>query len=278
LARGEVSPEIALTLILLANSETDPAGKIAALAEADRGSAPLAQLGRLVATHAARVRQAQTLIESGIDPAPADSSDGIVAATRAHFDRLAADAPEAGVALYSLGDPDLLAAATAELVETIVAWTDLGGRSVLDFGCGIGRVASAIAPLARKVVGVDLSPAMIAQAQARGAALNLSYCVGNGVDLAEWEDGSFDLFLAVDSFPYLVRAGERIARRHVDEAARLLRPGGELLVFNWSYRGDLAQDAADAARFGEAAGFRMLRAGEQPLRVWNGAGFHLVRA
>lgn len=278
LAGGEISPEIALTLILLANSDPAPAERIAGLAAAQPGDPSLARLSKLVAEHRPLVERARALVDAGIDPAHADSPDGVIAATRDHFDRLAADAPEAGVALYTLGDPDLLAAATAELIRVITSWTDVSGKTVLDFGCGIGRVTAALAPLAREVVGVDVSPRMIAQAEARTAASNVRFEIGNGADLAGFADDSFDLFLAVDSFPYLVRAGEDVVRGHVNEAARLLRPGGELIVFNWSYRGDLGQDRADARRLGEAAGFRLLRAGEQPLRIWNGAGFHLTRA
>jgi SAM-dependent methyltransferase len=278
LAEDNISPEIALTLILLARSEPDPAGKIVQLASARQDDASLGRLAKLVSSYRSHVERAGALVQAGIDPAPAGSADGIVASTRDHFDRLAADAPEAGVALYTLGHPELLAAATAELVEVVARWTELQGSSVLDFGCGIGRVSAALAPLAAEVVGVDVSPAMISQAKARVAAPNVRFEVGSGVDLCSFDDCSFDLVLAVDSFPYLVRAGDDVVRIHVQEAARLLRPGGTLLVFNWSYRGDLARDASDALRLGNAVGFRPIRTGEQPFRIWNAAGFQLVRA
>jgi SAM-dependent methyltransferase len=266
---GEISPEIALTLLLLANSEADPAGGIARLAEADPA---LRSLAALATAQRDRITRVQALVASGIDPAEAS-----VAATRAHFDRLAAEAPEAAVALYSFGDPDLLAAATAELVEAVASWTDLTGKCVLDFGCGIGRVSAALASLAGEVVGVDLSERMIAEARARASGLpNVSFESTDGAALP-FPDGRFDLILAVDSYPYLVRAGGDVLPRHLDEAARLLRPGGDLIVFNWSYRGDLARDAVEARELGGAAGFRLVRAGEQPFRIWNGAGFQLVR-
>jgi SAM-dependent methyltransferase len=220
---GEISPEIALTLLLLANSEADLAGGIARLAEADPA---LQSLAALATAQRDRITRVQALVASGIDPAEAS-----VAATRAHFDRLAAEAPEAAVALYSFGDPDLLAAATAELVEVIAAWTDLAGRRVLDFGCGIGRVSAALAPRAGEVVGIDLSERMIAEARARTVGLpNVRFESTDGAALP-FLAGRFDLILAVDSYPYLVRA----------------------------------------------VGFRLVRAGEQPFRIWNGAGFQLVR-
>ena len=55
---------------------------------------------------------------------------------------------------------------------------------------------------------------------------------------------------------------------------RALRPGGDLLVFNWSYRGDPARDEAEARA---TPGFDVLRAGERPFRIWDGVGFHLRR-
>lgn len=78
--------------------------------------------------------------------------------------------------------------------------------------------------------------------------------------------------LAVDSFPYLVRAG--VLEPQLAEFARVLRPGGDLLVFNWSYRGDEAADAAEAAG---APGFTCLRSSERPFKIWDATGFHLRR-
>src|SRR6266536_6672416 len=42
------------------------------------------------------------------------------------------------------------------------------GRDVLEVGCGTGLVLSRIAQFARSARGVDLSPGMLAKAQARG--------------------------------------------------------------------------------------------------------------
>ena len=52
--------------------------------------------------------------------AAGDTPEAGLARIAAFFDRAVAHSPEASVALYSLGDPAILAAATAE----IVAWLD----------------------------------------------------------------------------------------------------------------------------------------------------------
>lgn len=262
----EISAPIALAQLLLAGGRADVGDRLATLP----GCEELAALAR---THAASIERLPALVAElgGADPSP----EG----TRALFDRLAVEHPEAGVAIYSLGDPALLDAATAELIAVIDRWTPVAGRDLLDFGCGIGRVAIALAPRARSVLGLDLSEAMVAEARRRGAGMDkLSFVVGNGRDLAPVADGGIDLMIAVDSFPFLFAGGGDLIDRHLDEAARVLRPGGDLHVFNWSYRGNVSADIADAHRQAAAHGFAVVRAGETPFAIWDGVGFHLRRA
>lgn len=254
---GEISREIALAQLLLTGSVPDPdtlPGPIAGLARA--------QAGRLEALAA--------LARQGFDA----SGTPAVAAL---FDRLAAVAPEAGVAFYTLGDPALMAAATAELVAVIRAWAPVNGGDVLDFGCGIGRVALALAPHARTVLGVDLSTGMIDQALARVRdQTNLDFRVSDGNALP-CADASVDAVLAIDCFPFLVQTGAEAVDRQIGEFARVLRPGGALLVFNWSYRGDGARDVADAHALAARHGFVVEAADEAPFAIWDGRGFHLRR-
>jgi SAM-dependent methyltransferase len=193
------------------------------------------------------------------------------------FDGAAQAHPEGSVALYALGDPDLLQAATAEIVTALDAWGLLGpDRDVLDLGCGIGRVSAALAPQVRSVAGLDIAPAMIAAAETRSAGSgNLRFLLGSGRDLAPFADRSLDLVLAVDSFPYLVQLGGALAERHVAEAARTLRPGGSLMILNYSYRGDDGRDRAEIRRLADAHGFTVARAGERPFTLWDGLAFHL---
>jgi SAM-dependent methyltransferase len=128
----------------------------------------------------------------------------------------------------------------------------------------------------RSVAGLDIAPAMIAAAETRSAGSgNLRFLLGSGRDLAPFADRSLDLVLAVDSFPYLVQSGGALAERHVAEAARTLRPGGSLMILNYSYRGDDGRDRAEIRRLADAHGFTVARAGERPFTLWDGLAFHL---
>jgi ubiquinone/menaquinone biosynthesis C-methylase UbiE len=196
------------------------------------------------------------------------------------FDRAAQASPEGSVALYALGNPDLLKAATAEVVEQMRDWGLLGReRNILDLGCGIGRLSEALAPEVASVVGIDISREMIEAARRRCAAYsNTSFLQSTGRDLSPFENGSFELVLAVDSFPYLVQTGISLVETHVAEAARVLKPSGDLLILNLSYRGDPEQDRADIRRLAGAFGFILRRAGTQPFTLWDGLAFHLAKA
>lgn len=265
-AAGEISPEIALAQLLLSGESPDP-DTLAARAE----PGPLARLAALAEAHRDRLPELSALARAGFDPGP-----DAVAGSAALFDRLAGEAPEAGVAFYSFGDPAALAAATAELVAVIRAWADPAGRRVLDLGCGIGRVALALADDAAAVTGVDVSGGMVAAARERAGA-RVRFEQVNGRDLAGFADASFDRVLAVDSFPFLIPAGPEAVSGMVGEVARVLAPGGDFLVFNWSYRGDLALDRSDAEALAAAHGLTLVRSGDRPFAIWDGTGFHLRR-
>lgn len=269
---GGISGQIALTRLLLSGDAPTPE-RLAQLAADDPGTLPLGELAALAHQHRDQLVVMAQLAASGITPRGTD----LIASTREIFDRMALTAPEAAVAFYSLGDPALLDRATAELLAVIHKWVRVAGRAVLDFGCGIGRLAVAIAPEAGFVLGIDLSSEMLAAARRRAGTLpNVRFELANGHDLVDAATASIDLLLAVDSLPYV--AGTPLLEGLFSEAARVLRSGGDLLVFNWSYRGDAAIDIADAYACAATHGFTVLRAGERPFTIWDAAGFHLRRA
>ena len=273
---GDLSAPLALMQLLL------QAGSVAAAAAALR-EPRFAALARLLAAN--RAGAERLLAVAGIvdhDPAPdraGDAAEDAVARIRRAFDAaVARDAPSS-VAFYALGSEAILAEATAEVVALMHGWGLLGpGRRLLDLGCGIGRFAAALAGEVAAVTGLDLSAGMIAEARRRCAGLaNVRLLQGTGRDLAPFADGAFDLLLAADSFPYIVQAGPAAVATHISEIARVLAPGGDALILNFSYRGDLEADRRELAALAAAHGLAVLRNGTRDLALWDAAAFHLRR-
>lgn len=279
--RGETPPNIALMHVLIEARDEDEVEAL--LARVERLGGPGAErIGEIAWLWRANP-QAWSVVKSVMDHVKHDGiaarPEEAVARFAAGFDRAARAAPEGSVALYALGNPDLLRAATAEIVEGMRGRGLLGrDRRMLDFGCGGGRFEEALAAEVAEIVGIDISAEMIARARRLCAGLtNVRFRQSSGRDLAGFADASFDLVLAVDSFPYLVQAGGDLAERLLAEAARVLKPGGDLLILNFSYRGDEGADRADVRRFAAASGLRMRREGTRDFALWDAAAFHLKR-
>ena len=104
------------------------------------------------------------------------------------------------------------------------------GERVLDVGCGLGhevrRWAQRLGPRGR-VVGVDQSEPMIAQARRRGTESPVEYLVGDARRL-ELADDSFDLCRAERVLRYIEQPEQALR-----EMARVVRPGGEVVVFDF---------------------------------------------
>jgi SAM-dependent methyltransferase len=263
--RGEISAEIALMRLLLAFGS-------APMVLAHLQAAGQPELLKVLQTHGEGFVRTGALVEAGL----ADERCS-VASIRAQFDAAVRLAPEASVALYSLGSADTLDRMTAEIVALLHDCSLLGpGVAVLDIGCGIGRVARALAPHVAAITGIDVSPAMIAEARQRCRDLaDVDFAVCGGADLGDFAGRRFGLILAVDAFPYLVAAGDEIAARHVADAAALLDPGGTLAILNYSYRCDLDCDRADVAELAARHGFVVERNGTRDFALWDGATFLL---
>ena len=270
---GAISPEVAMArLLFLGHSAASIGALLARDAGGDRATERMRglleskrpQLARLAAALAAEPGDGGGLLQSPSDVA-------------AFFDRAVAVSAEASVALYSLADPAILAAATTEVVAWLRSQGWLGG-DVLDLGCGFGRIAAALADACRTVEAIDVSPAMIAEAVARHANLpNVSFAVTSGLGLSHIARASKDLVIAVDSFPYVVGAGEQVARRHIADIGSILRPGGWCVILNLSYRGDDSQDERDLLDWTESTALSVACAAERPFTLWDGTAYTLKR-
>lgn len=278
--RGELSGAMALAHLLIAYK--DAVAVQAVLRRCGEQEAWLAdasqRLLHLLWTNRAGVDDALAVLKlaetADVMSVPLDEG---IAECRRLFDQAVTLNPQASVAVYSLGSSDLLAAATDEVVGLLRDMGIIGpDRHLLDIGCGIGRFEAALAPHVASITGIDVSPAMIREARARCEGLaNVRLLETSGRDLSGFADGAFDAVIAVDSFPYLYQAGgPSFASAILGEAARVIRPGGDIVVLNLSYRGDSNLDGFDARRMGIKAGLELRRAGTADLRNWDGRTFH----
>jgi SAM-dependent methyltransferase len=242
--------------------------------------ARLRELADHLAENAAGCRTIVGMIRQRLDsPEMAPDAEEGIARCRRLFDASVAQSEESSVALYSLGNPALLAAATSEVIGVMDDWGVLTPRrDALEIGCGIGRLMVPLSARVRSVVGTDVSAGMIAAATRRLAGVsNTRVLQTDGQDLAAFGAGSMDLVYSVDTFPYLVLAGPALVEHHFNEIRRVLRPGGDFVLFNYAY-GQTRADADDAVRaLAYRAQLHVVRADEAPFRIWNGIGWLMRR-
>ena len=112
-------------------------------------------------------------------------------------------------------------AIASALLEPALGGASPGAPRLLDAGCGSGFNLLALAPLGR-AVGIDLAPEAIAFCRMRGVR-----AVRASLLALPFPDSAFD---AVTSFDVLYHAWVTDDRGAVAEMARVLRPGGLLLV------------------------------------------------
>jgi ubiquinone/menaquinone biosynthesis C-methylase UbiE/DNA-binding transcriptional ArsR family regulator len=111
------------------------------------------------------------------------------------------------------------------------ALTDKPIRALLDLGTGTGRMLELFAGDIERGLGLDLSLDMLALARARLDRAGLKHCSvrhGDIYDLALPKD-AFDVVIIHQVLHFLDDSG-----RAIREAARVLRPGGRLLVIDFA--------------------------------------------
>lgn len=117
-----------------------------------------------------------------------------------------------------LVDPD-----DFRLRAVLAALGGCDGLRILDLGCGQGRFAARLREAGAFVVGLDRSAAMLGRARDRTALL-----LGTARRLP-FADGAFDAVVAIEVIEHLDPAA---VDELLDEARRVLRPGGRLLILD----------------------------------------------
>jgi SAM-dependent methyltransferase len=102
---------------------------------------------------------------------------------------------------------------------------DLAGLDVIELGCGTAYVSAWLARRGARAVGIDNSPRQLETARALQAEFGLEFplLLGNA-EQVPLPDASFDL--AISEYGAAIWADPY---RWIPEAARLLRPGGQLM-------------------------------------------------
>jgi SAM-dependent methyltransferase len=105
------------------------------------------------------------------------------------------------------------------------ALPDVVGKDVVELGCGTAYISAWLARMGARVTGVDITPAQLETARAMQAKHGLEFpLVEASAEDVPLPDASFDL--AVSEYGASIWADPY---RWIPEAARLLRPGGELV-------------------------------------------------
>ncbi len=156
---------------------------------------------------------------------------------------------------------ELPAAAVEQALMTLVPEP---GR-LLDIGTGTGRVLELLAPRIQQGLGVDASKAMLALARTRLSGQAFAHCAVRQADMYRLQlaDGAFDT-VVMQMVLHYAEAPAGV----VMEAARVLRPGGRLIVIDLAAhtRADLVTKRAHRwSGFSDAAiADMMAAAGLQP--------------
>jgi SAM-dependent methyltransferase len=132
---------------------------------------------------------------------------------------------------------------------------DVQGSAVLDFGCGTGRLSDWFARNGAHVEGVDVTPEMVAVAQARVPQARFQTI--DGLTLP-FEEGQFDLVVTAYVLQYYVGDDGAIPI----ELGRVLRGGGRLIAIEQVTESDIGRGGSVAAyeRMLRDAGFDMVEA------------------
>ncbi|HUL69194.1 MAG TPA: class I SAM-dependent methyltransferase [Gemmatimonadales bacterium] len=140
--------------------------------------------------------------------------------------------------VWTSGDFLPIARSFAPGAEEFIARLGIrAGEAVLDVACGTGNLAIPAAKAGARVIGVDIAPNLIAEAQheARTAGVAVNFEVGDAESLP-YLDGQFDTTITMFGAMFAFRPAKAAA-----ELLRVTRPGGRIAMANWTAEGFVGQ-------------------------------------
>jgi ubiquinone/menaquinone biosynthesis C-methylase UbiE len=122
-------------------------------------------------------------------------------------------------------------------LEILASWQILPGSKLLDIGCGAGQITIPAARAGVEATGVDIATNSLEQARERAATEGLKVQFDEGdAEQLPYPDGSFDTVVSVVGAMFAPRP-ERVA----SEMVRVTRPGGRIMMVNWTATGFVGQ-------------------------------------
>jgi SAM-dependent methyltransferase len=149
-------------------------------------------------------------------------------------------------ATWMAGDFGVIARIVEEVNEAIVDGLELRpGTEVLDVACGTGNSAIPAARRGARVTGVDIAPNLLeqARARARAAGVDVRFEEGDAEELP-FPDASFDLVISIFGAMFAPRP-DRVAA----ELKRVCRPGGRIVMGNWTAAGHAGESFRLGAKY-----------------------------
>ena len=269
---GQLSAEMTALELVCDAEDVDVARAVVTAAEAaesgDAAKEKLAALGGVLTLHREGCRTIARMLREGTDTGQRfDDPERGIQFARALFDASVAIDEVLSVAMWSLGDRGLLDRATREVVTWARTVVPIQSTDrLLELGCGTGRYVNAFAEVASRVTGLDVSPRMIDVAKNASRA-DVDWVVGSGRELP-FNDETFDVVVAIDSFPYVHQGGDALVREVAHEVRRVLSPGGRFAILNVAYGDDPVRDARIVERLAKENDFVIAVGAACPSTIW----------
>jgi ubiquinone/menaquinone biosynthesis C-methylase UbiE len=153
------------------------------------------------------------------------------------WDELAGTLRDASVTATGTAEEPSLRYSAAHCVHNLLSIAGVRpDDSVLEIGCGVGRIGRELCLHCRDWTGADISARMLAFAAQRLRGINNARLVQlREVGLSEFADASFNVVYATNMLAHL---DEMDRWRYVQESFRVLRSGGRILLDNIDVESD----------------------------------------